>query len=66
MIEDIDLWRAAKLMVDRCGHEAELQAASRADEKLESGDMEGRAVWLRIASAIRELQRGRMPDEPVN
>ena len=66
MIEDIDLWRAAKLIVDRYGREAELQAASRADDKLEAGDMEGRAVWLRIVSAIRELQRGRMLDEPVN
>ena len=58
MIEDIDLWRAAKLMVDRYGEEAELQAPARADEMHDEGDMDGRAEWLRIVNAIRELQRG--------
>ena len=27
----------------------------RADELMEAGDMEGRAVWLRIVKAIEEL-----------
>ena len=34
---------------------APIEAAMRADELAEDGDMEGRAVWLRIMKAIEEL-----------
>ena len=37
-------------------------AAMRADALLEAGDMEGKAVWLRILSAVQELQQ-REPGE---
>lgn len=66
MIDDIDLWRAARLLVDRYGDAAEIEAAARADERLEAGDMEGRTVWLQIVDAVCELQRGRKPGEAVN
>ena len=66
LIGRIDLWRAAKLMVDRYGSEAEIQAAMRADEHLASGNLDGRMTWLLTMGAIRDLQRGRKPDEPVN
>ena len=55
MTSDIDLWRAAKLLVDRYGEGACVEAAMRADDMLDQGDREGRAVWLRILEAIREL-----------
>ena len=55
-MNDIDLWRAAKLLVDRHGEEASIEAAKRADDMLEQGDMEGKAVWLRILEAVKELQ----------
>ncbi len=29
----------------------------KADAMLEKGDMDGRAVWLRIVDAIRDMQR---------
>ena len=29
----------------------------RADELMEQGDMEGRAVWLRIKAAVEEMLR---------
>ena len=35
----------------------------RADELAEDGDMEGRAVWLRIVKAIEELQSQERPDD---
>ena len=39
----------------------------RADELMETGDMEGRAVWLSIREAIKELQRTRpRRDEPTH
>ncbi len=34
----------------------------RADELMETGDMEGRAVWLRIVKAIEELLAKERPE----
>ncbi len=35
----------------------------RADELMEAGEMEGRAVWLRIVKAIAELLSEERPDD---
>ena len=35
----------------------------RADELLEAGDMDGKAVWLRILAAVDELLSGERPEE---
>lgn len=42
-----DIYRAAKLLIDKHGAEATIHAALRADELLEAGDMDGYAVWKR-------------------
>jgi hypothetical protein len=44
MIEDPDVFRAAKLLIDQHGDGAALKAAHRGDELLEEGDPEGFAV----------------------
>ena len=64
MTPDIDIWRAANLVVKQHGENAEIVAAQRADLMLERGDPEGRLVWLRIKRAIVELQAApaRKPD----
>lgn len=56
MTPDIDIWRAANLLIRQHGEDAEIVAAQRADQMLERGDPEGRVVWLRIRRAIAELQ----------
>ena len=56
-ISDLDLWRAANLMIERHGDDTALVAAQRADELLAAGDIEGQLVWKRIIAAINELQR---------
>ena len=56
MIDDLDLWRAAKLLVDRYGETAPVEAMKRADALAAEGDTEGKVVWLRILEAIEELQ----------
>ena len=33
-----------------------IHAAMKADAYLESGDMEGRAIWLRIIAATKDLE----------
>ena len=57
MAEDADLWRAARLLVDRYGNRAGAEAITRADRMREIGDEEGIVVWRRILQYVRELQR---------
>ena len=55
MIADIDTYRSAHLLIKRHGDDAPIEAAMRADELMEAGDMEGVAVWLRVIRAIEEM-----------
>jgi hypothetical protein len=57
MIADLDIWRAANLLVKRHGHDAALVAARRADELLAATDFEGCRIWNRILQAGAELSR---------
>ncbi len=54
-IAEIDIWRAAKLLVDRHGAQAPVKSARRADAMRNMGDLAGRAVWLRIKAAREDL-----------
>jgi hypothetical protein len=56
VISDRDIWMAAKAMIARYGSNAGLEAAERADEHLEKGDLEDSAAWQRIMTAIEKLQ----------
>jgi hypothetical protein len=66
MIDDPDIFRAAKLLIDQHGDDAALRARQRAKELLEDGDLDGNAVWRRILAAVEELRRGRRDDESLN
>lgn len=57
MTEEIDIWRAAHLLVKRHGEDAAIVAAQRADELMAQGDLDGQRIWLRILATVRELQR---------
>jgi hypothetical protein len=57
MIDDLDILRAANILIKRHGSDAAIEAARRADELLAAGDMDGRAIWKRILSAVAELTR---------
>jgi hypothetical protein len=56
MISERDIWLAAKAMIQRYGSNAEMEAAERADELVEKGDMEGAFAGQRIMAAIEKLQ----------
>jgi hypothetical protein len=56
MVFDLDIWRAANLLIKSHGANAELEAARRQDLMLDRGDDEGRLVWVRIRRAIEALQ----------
>ena len=55
MIPDLDIYRSANLLVRLHGQDAPIQAAMRADELLEAGDLDDAAVWKRIVKAAEEL-----------
>ena len=56
MMDQRDIYRSAKLLIDQYGvAEAQINAAQRADALLEQGDMDGRRVWLRVLDAVKEL-----------
>ncbi len=61
MTSDLDVYRAAHILIERHGDDASIEAAMRADELMEAGDMEGVAVWLRIVKAVEELQSKERP-----
>ena len=60
---DIDVWRAAQVMVKRNGDGAATKAAMRADEFLDQGNIDDKRLWMRIMQTIEELQRERPRDE---
>lgn len=62
MIRNRDTYATANLLVKRFGNDATIEAARRADELLEAGDVEGCATWKRILTAIRELQSEERPN----
>ncbi len=57
MIPDLDIYRAANVIIKQYGQDAPVHAAMRADAMLEKGDPDGYAVWKRILRALEELQR---------
>ena len=60
MLSDVDLYRAAHLMMHEYGHDAELEAAHRADQMLARGDRDELLIWLGIWRTIAEM-RGQTP-----
>ena len=66
MIPDLDIYRAAKLLVDQHGEEALAHADGRIKRLMGDGDAEGAEIWRAIMAAIEELQRGRLDGESVN
>ena len=65
MISDREIWQAAGGMIKRYGADAASEAAMRADEMLDDGDIDGCAVWRRIMLAVEGLS-GMEPGGEVN
>ncbi|MCH9054308.1 MAG: hypothetical protein IIA72_25255 [Proteobacteria bacterium] len=63
MTSDLDTYRSASELIEQHGEDAPIHAAMRTDELMEAGDMEGRAVWVRIMKAIEELLSKERPDD---
>jgi hypothetical protein len=55
MIPEIDIWRAASLMLKRYGEKALEESSTRADEFAADGDHDGASTWRRITVAVKQL-----------
>jgi hypothetical protein len=55
MPSDLDIYHSAKLLMHKHGKDASNFAAMRADKCLATGDLDGKAVWVRVIWAIEEL-----------
>ena len=55
MIREIEIWRAAVLMVKRYADDAEANSFQRAEQLAAKGDHAGAAIWRRITGAIEQL-----------
>ena len=64
MIDERDIWGSAKILINRYGEEAAIEAAMRADKFMAEGNLGGRAVssvadWLSTGQC--ETSRARLP-----
>ncbi len=62
MTSDLDIYRSANELIEQHGEDVPIHAAMRADELMETGDMDGRAGWLRIVMAIEKLLAKERPE----
>ena len=64
MIPEIDIWRAANLMLKRYGDKALEESSTRIDELTAAGDHEGADTWRRISAAVVQLANNTPPGPP--
>jgi hypothetical protein len=55
VIPEIDIWRAANLMLKRYGEKAFEESSTRADVLAADGDHDGASAWRRITVAVKQL-----------
>lgn len=66
MTSELDIYRAANVLIDRHGEDAVRHATARASELVAAGEVDGGRTWQHIVLAVHALRRGRMPGEPVH
>ena len=57
----IDIYRSANLLIQQHGEDAPIFAAQQADACLEKGDLDGKATWMGVIRAIKELLNQQPP-----
>ena len=63
MTSELDIYRSANLLIDQHGEDAPIFAAMQADKCFEGGDLDGKAVWMRVRSVGAVV--GDVPDHGV-
>ena len=62
LTSDLDISRIARMLINEHGERVSIHAVMRADKRLEAGDLDGRAVWLKVLRAVKEPQATSRPD----
>lgn len=57
MTDELDILRAAKVVIDQYGEDAVVHAAVKADQFLERGDVVAASMWKLIIKAIEDLEQ---------
>ncbi len=65
MATNSEILKTANLLVDTYGDMAPAGAKIRADHLMDCGDIQGRALWLRIARAAERLLNEDRPRDAV-
>jgi hypothetical protein len=55
-MDEIDIYRSAKLLIDQYGADAAVQAGKKAAAMKMRGDMQRWVIWKRIGQAIADIQ----------
>lgn len=55
MVDELDIYRTAQLLVNLHATEASFHAAMRCDQLAARGDLDGAAVWKRVLTAVDVL-----------
>ena len=63
MPDEIDIYRSANLLIDQLGEGALIFAAQQVDACWERGDLGGKATWMGVIRAIKELLDQNSPDD---
>jgi hypothetical protein len=56
VVSDLDIYRAANLLINRDSFDTLIEAARLLDVSLDPGDLEARFVWFRVRKAIEALE----------
>jgi triphosphoribosyl-dephospho-CoA synthetase len=64
VIPEIDIWRAANLLLKRYGEKALEESSTRAEELAADGDHDGAVTWRRITNAVVQLGNNVSPGPP--
>jgi hypothetical protein len=56
-----NVYMAANLLIQQHGQDASIFAAMNADSLADRGDLAGKALWVRVLNAIKELQADAPP-----
>jgi len=66
VVEDIDIWRAAHVLVREHGDNATHHAAMQVARMAVKHDARGEAVWTRIYDIVNDMLRGRRASDAVH
>ena len=64
-MDDRDIWRSAKALIDQHGADTAIHAAMRADKLLDAGDLDGAATWRRVILVYTRYSVLNFPDEKL-